>query len=443
MQGRHDAYAAFRVPSYRHFLAGGILSIMGAEIQFMAVGWELWNRTFSPAALGMVGLVLFAPVLLFFLPAGHVADRVNRRMQLQVAQSLVMLSSLGLLLLTATDPQPLVARSPLELRTEQKGPPLADVLTGRVLLIYLCLVFSGIGRAFSAPARGSLMAQIVPREAIGNAVTWNSSSWQFANVAGPALGGLVMALTGRVWAAFLVAALCSLSSIVLLFWVRPARDYRATGAFSLEALLAGMRFVWKTKLLLATITLDLFAVLLGGATALLPIYARDILEVGEVGYGWLRAAPAVGALFMAISLAHRPPLRWAGPSLLASVAGFGVCTIVFGLSANYWLSLAMLALLGALDNISVVIRQTLVQVLTPDAMRGRVGAINLMFISSSNELGSFESGMTADWWGTVPSVVVGGIGAIVVVVGAMAWWPQLVTMRSLPTVETDESRNHV
>jgi hypothetical protein len=242
---------------------------------------------------------------------------------------------------------------------------------------------------------------------------------------------MVMALTGRAVDTYLLAAGCALASAGLLVPVRPRPGRRAREGISLRSLLAGLRFVWTTKLILATITLDLFAVLLGGAVALLPVYARDILHVGPGGLGWLQAAPSIGAILMAIGLAHRPPLRRAGRALLWSVAGFGAATAVFGLSHNVVLSFVMLALTGALDNVSMVVRGTLVQVLTPDEMRGRVSAVNSIFISSSNELGAFESGLTARLFGPVVSVVGGSVGTILVVVGVMALWPQVLRLGPL------------
>ena len=260
----------------------------------------------------------------------------------------------------------------------------------------------------------------------------SSRFFQIASVVGPALGGLVIAVTERAAGAYVLSAVGALCCAALASTIRVTLAPRPRERLSLRSLLAGARFVWSTRLILATITLDLFAVLLGGATALLPIFARDILDVGPSGLGWLRAAPSLGALLMALALAHRPPLRRAGPTLLLAVAGFGLATIVFGCSRNFTLSFAMLALTGALDNISVVVRGTLVQVLTPDAMRGRVSAINAIFINSSNQLGAFESGITAEWFGTVPAVVLGGIGTLLVVV-LWAWlFPALRRVDRLP-----------
>jgi MFS family permease len=409
MPGEHDAYAALRHRDYRCLLIGAFLSSMGTGAQVVVVGWELYQRTHSLLALGLTGLAQFLPVLLLAIPAGQVADRYSRKRVFQLSQGVTTAASLGLAALSFWQ--------------------------GPVLLIYLCLLLVGVARAFSAPARTSLLPQVVPPEALGNAVTWNSSGWHFANVAGPALGGFVLARTEEPAAAYLLAAACSVACVLLLAPVRPRDVARPPLGRTLESLLAGLRFVWRTELLLAAITLDLFAVLLGGATALLPVYAKEILGASPVGLGWLRAAPALGAIVTAVILAHRPPLRRPGRALLVAVAGFGAATIVFGLSGDFYLSFAMLALLGALDNVSVVVRGTLMQVLTPDEMRGRVAAVNVVFISSSNELGEFESGAAA--WALdspVAAVVAGGVGTILVVL-LVAWrWPRLRRLGPLHTL---------
>jgi MFS family permease len=406
MRGEHDPYAALRYRDYRCLLGSGMLSAVGGEVMAVAVGWELYTRTNSAAALGFAGLAQFLPVLLLALPAGQAADRFSRKLLFQVSQTTMMLVALGLAILSLTQ--------------------------GPVPIVYLCLLLAGACRAFSSPARSALLPQIVPMETLANAVTWNSSGWQVANVAGPALGGLVVALF-HYPAAYLLAAICSLTSAILLLPIQPRILPRTTPSRSLATLLAGVRFVWRNELLLAAITLDLFAVLLGGATALLPIYAH-ILRVGPIGLGFLRAAPAVGAFVMAITLAHRPPMQRPGTALLASVAGFGLATIVFGFSTHFGLSFVMLVLTGAFDNVSVVVRGTLMQMLTPDEMRGRVAAVNIVFISSSNELGAFESGLTAELLGPIVSVVGGGIGTIVVVVLVLLRWPKLARLGPLHSV---------
>ncbi len=401
----HDPYAALRHRDYRRLLAGAILGGLGSEVQATAVGWEVFARTGRDDMIGYVGLVQFLPVLLLSLPAGQAADRYSRKRLLAASLGLMAAASCGL-----------AARS---------------FLDWDILLVYPCLLLAGIGRAFSAPARWALVPAVVPGEHLANAVTWSSSGWQVAFAAGPSLGGLVIALSGGAAAAYLIAAICALVTAALIATLQPRPTAQAREAPSLASLLAGAMFIGRTKLILATITLDLFAVLFGGAIALLPDYARNIIHVGPVGYGWLRAAPALGALAMAMFLAHRPPMQHAGRTLLWAVTGFVLATIVFGLSEDFTLSFIMLALTGALDNISVVVRGTLVQVLTPDAMRGRVSAVNAIFIESSNRLGDFESGITAQLFGTKVSVVGGGIGTILVVLLVLARWPQVLRLGAL------------
>ncbi len=405
MAGEHDPYAALRHSGYRGLLAGNMLASMGTQMQRVAIGWELYQRTHDAGALGYVGLIQFLPVVFLSLPAGHLADRYSRKGILISAQGVGALASLGLAALSF-----------------RQGP---------IALIYVCLLGVGISRAFNMPARSALLQQLVPDAALSNAITWNSSGWQVASMVGPALGGLVLAAGGwAVWV-YLLTALCALTAIGLFTLMQPRPVARVAKGISLNSFLAGVRFVLRTKLILATMTLDLFAVLFGGANALLPVYAADILQVGAAGLGLLDLAPSLGALGMAMFLAHRPPLRRAGPALLLAVSGFGLAWVVFGLSRSMVLSFAMLVLTGALDNISIVVRGTLVQVLTPDEMRGRVSAVNAIFIGSSNELGGFESGITAKYFGPVASVVGGGIGTVFVVAGVMAAWPQVLRLGAL------------
>jgi len=402
MQERHDAYRALRNPDYRRLWIGNLLASAGGQVQSVAIGWELFERTKSATPLGLVGLMQFLPVLLFSLPAGHAADRFDRKRLVQLSQVGTALASLGLALLS--------------------------FVHGPVPLVYACLVLTGTCQAFNFPARWSLLPRIVTEAELHNAITWGSSGWQVASVLGPALGGVVIALTGHAVGNYLLAALGTLVSAGLLIPVRPRPGGPAGGAPSLRSLLAGLHFVYQTKPVLATITLDLFAVLLGGAIALLPIFAKEILEVGPAGLGWLTAAPSLGALAMALLMAHRPPMARPGRAMLWAVAGFGIATIGFGFSRNFALSFLLLAVTGALDNISVVVRGTLVQVLTPDALRGRVTAVNALFIWSSNGLGAFESGVTAELFGPIISVVGGGIGTVLVVLAVMMIWPQVLRL---------------
>ncbi|HEV3236033.1 MAG TPA: MFS transporter [Gemmataceae bacterium] len=405
MEAAHDPYTALRIPDFRRLLTGNMLASVGTQMQSVAVGWELYQRTGSATALGLVGLVQFLPVILLSLPAGHAADHFSRKGLLMGAQALMASASLGLASLS--------------------------FMQGPIPLMYACLLVVGISQAFNSPARWALVAMVVPEGALANAMTWNSSGWQIASVVGPALGGLVIEQTGMAGFAFLLTALCCLSCTVLVALLHPRPTKRLREPASLRTLLAGVNFVWSNPIILATITLDLFAVLFGGATALLPIYAKDILQVGPTGLGWLMAAPSLGALAMALALAHRPPLKRPGRALLWAVAGFGAATIVFGFSHNFLLSLTMLALTGALDNISVVVRSTLVQVLAPDAMRGRVAAVNAIFISSSNQLGAFESGITAAAFGPIASVAGGGFATLLVVALVIWKWPQVLRLGPL------------
>ncbi len=395
----HDPYAALRHRDVRRLLGGSMLATVGHEMQAVAVGWELYERTDSALALGLVGLVLVVPVVVLALPAGQAADRWSRKGIVLGSQVAMGLASVGLALTSAW-------RAP-------------------VVLVYACLALAGGATAFARPARWALLPQLLPPAEFANAVTWRSSTMQIATVLGPAIGGLGIGWWKGAFPVYVADALLGVLVLTILAPIHPGPKRKAITPVTLDSLLAGIRFVRSTRLILATITLDMFAVLLGGATALLPIFAKDILHVGPVGLGWLRAAPSIGALAMAVTLAHRPPLRKAGRAMMLSVAGFGLVTLVFGLSRLPVLSFLMLLLAGAMDNISVVVRGTLVQVLTPDAMRGRVSAVNGVFIGLSNELGGFESGITAAWLGPVGSVVLGGVGCILVVIGVAARWPEV------------------
>ncbi|MDZ8136929.1 MAG: MFS transporter [Nostoc sp. DedQUE04] len=394
---QHDPFAAFKFRDYRLFTIGRLVLFVGSQMQTVAIGWELYERTNSAIALGGVGLAQVLPMIILTLIAGDVADRRDRKVTMLLSVMLLALCSLALGVLSYTQ--------------------------GAIFLIYACLVLTGVARAFLKPASDALMWQLIPVSAFTNAATWNSSSFQLAAVIGPAFGGFGIALLGSATGVYVLAAIAALLCFILTLAIKEQKSIRSTEPISLKALAAGAKFVWQNQLILAAITLDMFAVLLGGAIALLPIFAKDILHVGPVELGYLQAAHSIGALTMAITLAYLPPLRKAGPALLWSVVGFGVVTIIFGLSRSFWLSMLMLILGGALDSISVVIRHTLVQIRTPDHLRGRVAAINSVFISASNELGGFESGLTAALFGPVISVVGGGIGTILVVIATAMIWP--------------------
>ncbi|MEI6083803.1 MAG: MFS transporter [Verrucomicrobiota bacterium] len=406
----HDPYAAVRYREYRFLLFGGFLANLGSQMQTVAIGWELYERTHSAMALGWVGLVQFLPIILLSIPAGHLADRFDRRRLVIAAQLLMAGASVGLAVLSFTH--------------------------GNVAWMYACLFAGGVARAISMPAGASLLPALVPRAAFSNAVMWRTTAWHLASTVGPALGGLLIAALTLPAVVYALDAGLILIFIGCLLAMKLRLPTHRGDSATVRSLLAGFRFVWDTKIILAAITLDMFAVLLGGATALLPVYAKDILHVGPSGLGWLRAAPAIGSLLMGLGLAYRRPLQRAGPALLWAVAGFGATMIVFGLSRSYWLSLGMLFASGVLDSISVVIRHTLVQVATPDSLRGRVSAVNGLFISCSNELGEFESGTMAAWFGPVVSVVSGGVGTMLVVVGVAALWPQLRRLGALHEAST-------
>jgi MFS family permease len=426
----HDPYAALRVPAYRFYAASYSLAVIGGQIQLSAVDWELYNRTGSKLMLGFLGLAQFIPIALLSLPAGQLADIFNRKKILLVTQ-------LGLALWG-------FVMAGLSVFATH-APWFNAIFPFAVLSV---LFLNGVTVTFARPARAAILPNIVPKGIFSNAVTWNSSMFEVASMLGPALGGFIVHFLSPSTAylfnsLFLVA--CFAMTLPLPN-VRPQQLHAGNGqavslvrrVFNFESLYAGIHFVFSRPLLLATMTMDLFAVLLGGAVYLLPVFARDILHVGSLGYGFMRAAPAVGAFSMAMIVAHSPPMKKAGRNLLLAVVGFGMATVIFGLSRNYWLSLAMLVLTGAFDNVSVVVRHTLVQLLTPDEMRGRVSAVNQVFIGSSNELGGFESGTTAQLFGAVPSVVIGGIGTVLVVCAVAVKWPQVRRFGALQDARPDE-----
>ena len=408
---KHDPYAPLRVPAYRTYLAGWIFALLGTQIQSVAIGWELFERTHDALALGWVGLAQALPVILLAIPGGQLSDRFDRRKIIMWTMFVAAGCSLGLTALSW--------------------------FQGPVWAYYCVLTVGATATAIGWPARSALLPQLVPPALLPAAITWNSSTYQLACIVGPGLGGLIVAISPTV--GFAVDACCMLSFGVALAFMSIATSARTREPLSVESLMAGVKFVYRQKVIFATITLDLVAVLLGGATYLLPVFAQDILHVGAREFGWLRAAPAVGSLAMAMYLTHRPPMRHAGRAMLWAVAGFGAAVVVFGLSRNLWLSLFALFITGLVDNISVVVRQTLVQVLTPDHMRGRVSAVNTVFIGASNELGGFESGLTARLFGPIISVVGGGLGSVLTT-AFVAWkWPQVRAIGALHEVRPDES----
>ena len=403
----HDPYASLRIPGYRWFILSTFTMTLAAQIQGVVVSWQIYDVTHDPLSLGLIGLAEALPYVGVALFAGHVADRQDRRTVSLVSLTLLVFCSASLLALS-----------------------LAGVGQGRpghrgVLPFYAIIFLSGIARSFLQPARQALGAELVPRELYPNAVAWRSSTWQTGAVAGPALGGLLYGFTSpavayAVDAALMIVALLSFATIVYI----PRGVRKAEGTVG-ESLRTGIRFVLREPILLGAMTLDLFSVLLGGAEALLPVFADRILQVGPQGLGVLRAAPAAGAMLMSIYLAHRRPFRRAGRALLSSVALFALCIIGFGLSRSFAVSLTLLAISGMADNVSVVVRSTLLQVLTPEHLLGRVSSVNAIFIGSSNELGAFESGVAARFLGTVTSVVLGGVASLSVVGIVAAKIPRL------------------
>lgn len=385
--GTHDAYAAFRFANFRLYVLGSLLVRLGTGAQSIALGWEIYELTNDPLALGLTGLMQALPMIGLTLPAGYLADRFSRRFLIIGAMLGIGLTSVALAIAST------------------RGAPVGTLYA----ILFLNAAFATLNR----PAQAALLPMTVPRTVFENAVSWRIGLLQMSAVAGPAIGGFLAAVSVQL--VYLTNAGAAALFALLLLTMRLGEDERVAHAPSLKTVLLGARFVWQERLLLTTISLDLFAVLLGGAVYLLPVFARDVLQVGEQGLGWLRAAPAIGSFSMAMLLAHLPPMRRAGRNLLLAVAGFGAVTIVFGLSRNFWLSWAMLFCTGVCDNVSVVVRHTLQQLITPDRMRGRVSAMTGIFVGSSNQLGGFESGLVARLTSPVISVVSGGIGTIIVV----------------------------
>jgi MFS family permease len=397
-------YAAFRHGAFLRFWVARFLATFSTQIVSVAVGWQIYDLTRDPFDLGLVGVIQFAPSLLLVLVTGVVADRFGRRLIMALAAFLEALCALALLVLSIRG---------------LAGP----------IPIFAVLAAFGIARAFFGPASASLVANLVPVDDFANAVAWNSSAWQMATIVGPVAGGLLYGVSAE--AAYGTAMVFMLVSSLLVISIPKPAQRTETDKPSLDTLFAGFRYIWGEKIVLGAISLDLFAVLLSGAVALLPVYARDILELGPWGLGLLRAAPGIGALFVAIWLAGHPLKDHAGLIMFFFVAMFGVFTVVFGVSTVPWLSIFALAMLGATDMVSVYVRETLIQLWTPDEVRGRVNAVNMVFVGASNELGEFRAGTMAALIGTVPAVVFGGVGAVAVA-GLWAFlFPELRKVRHL------------
>jgi len=377
-------------------------------MQTVAVGWQVYDITRDPLDLGLIGLSQFLPFVLLVLPAGHFADRHTRQKVLAACYATELLCALLLLAFSVSG-------------------------LSVVWPVFTVMVIFGAARAFAMPTGQALLPNVVPPALFGRAVAVNSTTWQLSTIVGPAIGGIVY-LAGAEVVYGTVTVLLAFA-VVLMFGVRAPRPEGGTGSVSFESLLEGLRFVFRRKVILGAISLDLFAVLFGGATALLPAYASDILQVGPDGLGMLRAAPGVGAALVALWLAWRPLNEHVGPTMLWGVAVFGLATVVFGVSEDFRLSLVALAVLGAADMVSVYVRHMLVQLETPDAIRGRVSSVSAVFIGASNELGEFESGVTAAWWGLRPAVVVGGVASVAIAGLWARWFPQLRRMDRFPAPE--------
>jgi MFS family permease len=407
-----DYRSAFKSRDFRLYQTARLMVILGAEAQSVAVAWQVYALTHSALDLGYTGLALFLPGVFVMLAAGHAADRYDRRKIILLCYTLQACCTAALLWLSIS-------------ATALKG--------GRIWPIYAVLVGIGLGRAFSGPAASAMLPSLVPKEHFVNAVTWGATVYQIANMSGPAVGGILftLPLAGVLagWngapVVYGFTLLMLVGFIVLVSMIRAKMVMTDKRAFSMKTMLAGLEYVWRAKLLLGSISLDLFAVLLGGATALLPIFATDILHAGPRGLGLLRAMPSVGALVISMTMLVKPIKRRAGATMLVCVGIFGAATVVFGLSKSIWLSAVALVIVGASDMVSVVVRSSLLQLATPPEMRGRVSAVNWLFIGASNEFGEFESGVTAQWWGAVKAVVIGGIASMVVTTAAAGLFPQL------------------
>jgi MFS family permease len=414
--GEHP-YAIFRNRDFRLYLAGRLVAVLGQQMFAMALGWEIYERTGSALALGLVGLTLMIPMFLFTLPAGHIADNYSRKRIIVSMAAIMAAASLGV--------------------------AVVSLFQAPLYWIYVCLFIGGTARTFSWAANAAFLPTLVDRKDFPRAVNWNAAMFQSSCIIGPTVAGAIIAgmkhhLFNSPAAAapiYVINALASLAFCLFVGLIRRQHTVAVKEPMTFQALLTGFKFVYASKIILGTITLDMFAVLLGGATALLPIYAKDILFVGPGGLGLLQAALPMGSVLCVFILNHRPPLQKAGRSMLWAVAAFGLCTIVFGFSKWYWFSFLMLFICGAVDNVSVVVRHSLVQLLTPDDKRGRVSAVNNLFIGTSNDLGGCESGVVAQIFGptigntivagAVISVVSGGVGTILTVIAVALIWPEI------------------
>ncbi|MBS1551413.1 MAG: MFS transporter [Bacteroidetes bacterium] len=400
-----DPYAALRFWEFRNFTIARLCITIASQMQAVIVGWQIYEITKDPFSLGLIGLAEAIPSISVLLFAGHITDISNRKKIVLYSVLLMSFCSAMLLLITSD--------------------LIHSLSSAKLVLIYSVIFLSGIGRGFSAPSFFAFVSQLVPKETLPNAITWNTTTWQTGAVTGPAIGGLLYGFIGAA-NTYITIVIFWIISVLMIIPIKDKPIPEIIGIQTLkEKLTAGLKFVFERKIVLGAISLDLFAVLFGGAVALLPIFAGEILFAGPEGLGILRAAPSIGAVIMAVTMTRRPFTKNAGKNLIISVFGFGICIIIFALSKNFYLSLVILALSGAFDSVSVVIRATIIQLMTPDNMKGRVSAVNSIFIGSSNEIGAFESGVAAKLLGTVPSVIFGGVMTILVVTFVSIFFPKL------------------
>lgn len=393
-----DPYIAMRFPEFRSYIVMRFLFTFAYQVQAVVIGWHIYQLTKDPLSLGLIGLAEAIPAIMVTLYGGYIADKSDKKKLLIWIIGSMLCCSAVLTVITTDDVLRLIGQTPV------------------IIIIYVMIFFIGITRGFYSPTSFALMAQIIPKEHYVNSSTWNSGSWQTASIVGPAIGGLLYAFSGITACFVVIVIFLALALGCIIFFVKNYPAYFVPKENIFKSLSEGIQFVFKSRMILGALSLDMFSVFFGGAVALMPIFAHDILKVGAEGLGFMRAAPAIGALITMFILAKYPPMNKPWRNLLLAVAGFGISIICFGLSRNFYLTLLCLFFEGAFDSVSVIIRSTILQILTPEEMRGRVSAVNGIFINSSNEIGAFESGATARLMGTIPSVIFGGSMTIVIVI---------------------------
>jgi len=393
-----DPYIAMRFPEFRSYIAMRFLFTFAYQVQAVVIGWHIYQLTKDPLSLGLIGLAEAIPSIAVTLYGGYIADKSDKKKLLVWIIGSMLCCSAILAVVTTNDTLRLIGQTPV------------------IVIIYVMIFFIGIARGFYSPTAFALMAQIIPKEHYANSSTWNSGSWQTASIMGPAVGGLLYAFSGITACFVVIVTFVALALVCIIFFVKNYPAYFVPKENIFKSLSEGIRFVFKSRMILGALSLDMFSVFFGGAVALMPIFAHDILKVGAEGLGFMRAAPAFGAVITMFILAKYPPMNKPWRNLLLAVAGFGISIICFGLSRNFYLTLLCLFFEGAFDSVSVIIRSTILQILTPEEMRGRVSAVNGIFINSSNEIGAFESGATAKLMGTIPSVIFGGSMTILIVI---------------------------